>query len=177
MAKITYQDKVFLNKNEEIADQNKVNDTDLNQIKDVINENDTNVGDLSVLNTVNKTSTVNAINEVVGRIEEEETNLKTLFKFKTLSVPISITGNGHAAFQMGWLDTTGGYSYLGILSKESGFGDQWTITYSLYQGNKIYADVKNNYSQTLSSSISCTVVYVKSDYLTKAIVGDENETE
>lgn len=39
MAKITYQDKVFLNKNEEIADQNKVNDTDLNEIKNVVNEN------------------------------------------------------------------------------------------------------------------------------------------
>ena len=177
MAKITYQDKVFLNQNSQVADINKVTDTDLNQIKNVVNGNDANVGDLSDLNTVDKTSTVNAINEVVGRIEEEETNLKTLFKFKTLSVPISIAGNGHAAFQMGWLDQTGGYSYLGILSKESGYGDQWQITYSLYQGNKIYADVKNNYSQTLSSSIACTVVYIKSDYLTKAIAGDENGTE
>ena len=105
------------------------------------------------------------------------TNFNNLFKFQTLSVPIAIAGNAHAAFQMGWLDQTGGYSYLGILSKESGYGDQWQITYSLYQDNKIYADVRNNYSQTLSSSISCTVVYVKSDYLTAAIVGDENETE
>ena len=39
MAQITYQDKVFLNKNEDIADQNKVNDTDLNEIKNVVNEN------------------------------------------------------------------------------------------------------------------------------------------
>lgn len=39
MAQITYQDKVFINKNEEIADQNKVNDTDLNEIKNVVNEN------------------------------------------------------------------------------------------------------------------------------------------
>ena len=170
MGKITYQDKVFLNQNSQVADINKVTDTDLNQIKNVVNENDANVGELSDLNTVDKTSTVNSINELL-------TNFNNLFKFQTLSVPIEIAGNGHAAFQMGWLDKTGGYSYLGILSKESGFGDQWTITYSLYQGNKIYADVKNNYSQTLSSSITCTVVYIKSDYLTKAIAGDENETE
>ena len=32
MAKITYEDKEFLNKNENIANKNKVNDTDLNQI-------------------------------------------------------------------------------------------------------------------------------------------------
>lgn len=96
-----------------------------------------------------------------------------LFKFQTLSVPIEIAGNGHASFQMGWLDETEGYSYLGILSKESGFGDQWTITYSLYQGNKIFADVRNNYSQTLSSSITCTVIYIKSDYLSTTMIASD----
>lgn len=64
MAKITYEDKEFLNKNESIADKNKVNDTDLNQIKEAVNQNDDNVGDLSNLNTTDKTSLVNAINEV-----------------------------------------------------------------------------------------------------------------
>lgn len=37
MAKITYENKEFLNKKENIADKNKVNDTDLNQIKEVVN--------------------------------------------------------------------------------------------------------------------------------------------
>ena len=62
MAKITYENKEFLNKNENIADKNKVNDTDLNEIKEVINENDDNVGDLTNLNTTDKLSIVNAIN-------------------------------------------------------------------------------------------------------------------
>lgn len=39
MSKINYTDKEFLNKNEEIADNRKVNDTDLNEIKQVVNEN------------------------------------------------------------------------------------------------------------------------------------------
>ena len=64
MAKITYEDKEFLNKNEEIADNRKVNDSDLNEIKNVVNENDNIVGNLSNLNTNDKSSTVNAINEV-----------------------------------------------------------------------------------------------------------------
>ena len=64
MAKITYEDKEFLNKNENIADKNKVNDTDLNEIKNIINQNDDNIGTLSNLNTTDKTSLVNAINEV-----------------------------------------------------------------------------------------------------------------
>ena len=63
MAKITYEDKEFLNKNENIADKNKVNDTDLNEIKEVVNGNDDNIGNLSNLNTTNKDSLVGAINE------------------------------------------------------------------------------------------------------------------
>ena len=65
MAKITYEDKEFLNKNENIADKNKVNDTDLNEIKNVVNENDDSVGNLSNLNTINKDSLVGAINELL----------------------------------------------------------------------------------------------------------------
>lgn len=64
MAKITYEDKEFLNKSENIADKNKVNDTDLNEIKNTVNQNDTNVGDLSDLNTIDKSSIVNSINEI-----------------------------------------------------------------------------------------------------------------
>ena len=67
MAKITYEDKEFLNKNESIADKNKVNDTDLNEIKNVVNENDDSVGNLSNLNTINKDSLVGAINEANQR--------------------------------------------------------------------------------------------------------------
>ena len=65
MAKITYEDKEFLNKNENIADKNKVNDSDLNEIKNVVNENDDSVGNLSNLNTINKDSLVGAINELL----------------------------------------------------------------------------------------------------------------
>ena len=64
MAKITYENKEFLNKNEEIADNRKVNDTDLNEIKQVVNTNDDNIGDLSNLNTADKSSIVGAINEI-----------------------------------------------------------------------------------------------------------------
>ena len=64
MAKITYEDKEFLNKNESIADKNKVNDTDLNQIKEVVNGNDDKIGNLSDLNTADKSSIVNSVNSL-----------------------------------------------------------------------------------------------------------------
>lgn len=65
MAKITYEEKEFLNKNAEVADNRKVNDTDLNEIKNIVNQNDDNIGDLSNLETSSKTSLVNAINSLI----------------------------------------------------------------------------------------------------------------
>lgn len=64
MAQITYADKVALNTNSQIADINKTTASDMNEIKSVVNENDTNVGDLSDLNTIDKSSIVNSINEI-----------------------------------------------------------------------------------------------------------------
>lgn len=43
MSKITYTDKVALNINPNIADINKVNDTDMNMIKNVVNANETKI--------------------------------------------------------------------------------------------------------------------------------------
>lgn len=82
MAKITYENKVALNVNSDIADVNKCNATDLNEIKNVVNENDDNtitntndiaknaakIGTLSNLNTTNKNNLVSSINEVNGKI-------------------------------------------------------------------------------------------------------------
>lgn len=64
MAKITYENKVALNINQDVADVNKCNATDLNEIKNVVNSNDDNMGLLSNLNTTNKGSIANSINEV-----------------------------------------------------------------------------------------------------------------
>lgn len=66
MSKITYTNKVTLNSQPSIADENKVTSGDMNEIKTVVNNNDDNVGDLTSLTTTNKTSIVNAINELKG---------------------------------------------------------------------------------------------------------------
>ena len=65
MAKITYENKVALNVNSDIADVNKCNATDLNEIKEVVNTNDDNMGLLNNLTTPNKNNLVGAINSVV----------------------------------------------------------------------------------------------------------------
>lgn len=65
MALITYDDKVALNENPSIPDVNKVNASDMNQIKTGVNTNETNIGDLSNLTTPVTTNVVGAINSVV----------------------------------------------------------------------------------------------------------------
>ena len=64
MAKITYDNKIQLNENANIPNNQKCRAVDMNEIKSVVNENDTNVGSLSNLNTTDKTSVIDAINEV-----------------------------------------------------------------------------------------------------------------
>lgn len=68
MSKITYANKSALNVNSSIADVNKCNASDMNEIKNVVNQNDDNVGALSGLNTTNKSSIVNAVNEVNTKV-------------------------------------------------------------------------------------------------------------
>ena len=61
MSMITYADKETLNAQPSIADKNKCTASDMNEIKSVINNK---VGDVANLNTTNKESIVEAINEV-----------------------------------------------------------------------------------------------------------------
>ena len=71
MSKITYSDKVKLNENPNVADINKVKADDLNEIKNVVNENDDNVGNLADLKTTDISSVVNAVNELVDKVNYE----------------------------------------------------------------------------------------------------------
>ena len=68
MALINYNDKQFLNENASIPAENKVSDTDMNEIKNVVNNNYNEVGDILDLETADKTSIVTALNEIYGDV-------------------------------------------------------------------------------------------------------------
>lgn len=59
ITKITYSNKVNINSNSGVADINKINDSDMNQIKTVVNTNADNLGD--VANLVGATNVVDAL--------------------------------------------------------------------------------------------------------------------
>lgn len=64
---ISYQDKVALNQNSDIADINKCNASDLNEIKDVVNNN-------AMETATNTTNITNIINAEVYSTSEVKTN-------------------------------------------------------------------------------------------------------
>lgn len=94
MAKITYADKSAINQNTQIPDVNKVNASDMNQIKATVNANDDKVGELSSLNTTNKSSIVAAVNEVNSKFVYS-TSEQVVGKFlnKPLYRKVISTGN------------------------------------------------------------------------------------
>lgn len=69
MAKINFVNKVAVNENTNIPDVNKCKASDLNEIKEVVNQNDDNVGNPANLNTTSK-NVVGAINELDGKIKK-----------------------------------------------------------------------------------------------------------
>lgn len=54
MALITYEDKIALNENSQIADNNKVTASDMNEIKEVVNENYTDLSNFKDDKTLKK---------------------------------------------------------------------------------------------------------------------------
>lgn len=64
MAQITYADKSTMNENSSIPAINKCQASDMNEIKSVVNNNYNEVGNITNLTTTDKSSVVNAINEI-----------------------------------------------------------------------------------------------------------------
>lgn len=63
MAQITYANKSFINENPDVAAQYKVSASDMNEIKNVVNNNDNLMGDVSTLSTAS-TDVVSSINAI-----------------------------------------------------------------------------------------------------------------
>ena len=158
MAKITYENKVALNVNSDIADVNKCNATDLNEIKNVVNTNDDNttnnsnaIGNLSSLNTTSKNNLVSAINEVNGKINA--LTAVTLYE--------STSGkNGNIIL----FDNVSNYSYIEIFYKDN--DDNYNSMKFIYKTNN-----QNIVLSTLPISIGGTN-YVRAKTCIYSVNGD-----
>lgn len=179
MAKITYENKVALNVNSDIPDVNKCNATDLNEIKDVVNTNDDNMGLLSNLNTTNKSNLVEALNETntnsknMGMYSSEETIIGTSFgkplyrktiTFKTtisgsFTVPHEIANVDEINVDYGnsyFIETTGTSYSLPIIGYAGNFTDN---CYAFVNKENIYIYATGGWNTSWTKYI--TLLYTK----------------
>ena len=105
MGKIGFADKVALNENASIPDINKCKASDMNEIKQVVNENDDNVGNLTNLVTPNKNNIVGAINSVV---ENGTNNNGSWIKFADGTMICKFTQIINVAVNTAWGSLYGG---------------------------------------------------------------------
>ena len=139
---ITYANKSAIYTNASIPDANKVNDTDMNEIKTVVNDNATLMGDLATLNTTTKSSIVGAVNEVLGYLSWTFVDSKTgtasitlpnsfrelLFVVKinnadnlnfTMYVPYAVLSTTEQGFNSGYYATSTGNAYCRVNSTKT----------------------------------------------------------
>lgn len=77
MQTIGYTNKSALNQNAGIADINKCNASDMNEIKSVVNTNASECGNASDLETIDTSSLVAAINELNAELGTKQATILT----------------------------------------------------------------------------------------------------
>lgn len=131
-------------------------------IKKYIDDVSEVIGSPDNLNTTDKSSIVNSINEVSGALNE-------LFKFQYFFKPVVIGANGNIGTIMGALNVPDGYKFIGTLAINNGYGDQWVVTYAKY-ANNIVAYIASFYNGSLTSQLECMAVFIKEEYYNNNLV-------
>ena len=181
MAKITYENKVALNVNSDIADVNKCNATDLNEIKNVVNENDDNtitntnniaknaakIGTLSSLNTTNKNNLVGAINEVNANAN----NLKPvlLYSYTGTNKQTSITLS----------DSYSNYKFIEIYGQRNAMHGSvkmntnisGVIDFNIVGQNNGYLEISSSHMAFNNTSVTLTGNVIVFDTTSGAVAG------
>lgn len=85
---------------------------------------------------------------------------KDKFIFDTYSKSITV-GSGATNITMGTLIQRSGYDLKGYINQNGGYTDQWLISYGTY-GSNVVAMVYSKYGGSLTNTISCSAVWVKS---------------
>lgn len=61
---------------------------------------------------------------------------------------------------MGSLNIPTGYTYIGVISKDSDYGDQFLCSFQRY-GDHMYVVVRNTFAGQLAGEVSCTALFLK----------------
>lgn len=160
MAKITYTNKVAINPQPSVSAENKVTDSDMNEIKTSVNTLYDNQGDLSSLSTTDKSNLVSAINE-------NNTSIKNIGKllWEGSFTSGSITVNGLSDYTT-IIVIVGGATCIGSLAYGAGgagvYGSYATGIYNYrfgVNGNTLTIDNINRGGSDGTKNVPVTKIY------------------
>jgi hypothetical protein len=163
MAMITYDNKSTLNPQPSVANVNKVTSDDMNEIKSVVNTNYGEVGDITTLNTTDKTSIVNAINEL------KDAEIYSTSEVKTNKIWIDGKPIYRKAIEINVGTTEVSYSIANNISQAwIDMGNSWCT----WGGNRTYPlprlmaeyYITNDFKLTVKSSTGTNTGYVVIEY-------------
>lgn len=139
---ITYDNKSYINQNPDISNINKITDTDMNEIKSVVNNNAT-------------------------ELENASTLLNTLLITQTQSISVgNLSGGGEKYDQTTNITIPTGYTPIGIVGYSLTGGNYTRAFLSKLNINsnkdKILWSIRNSSSDSLTNiSLSLTLLFIK----------------
>lgn len=161
-----YNEKENFQTDPNIPEVNKVTDDDMNQLRNAVLKS----AYYDETNNILKAQNGTELDPKITSYEDFKNKMDDIFKFQELVKSVVIGANYNTGVDMGEYHVPEGYSYLGVISYSAGYGDAWQVTFARYGGNHIYAYIKSYYSSTLTSSLICRVIFVKTDYYNDNLV-------
>ena len=114
----------------------------------------------TILTVISLKNTVDELNSNLTDVEESVAGLNGNIKTQSFTAPVILPGKGDGSVNMGSLNIPTGYTYIGVISKDSDYGDQFLCSFQRY-GDHIHAVVRNVYVNQLSGDVSCTALFSK----------------
>lgn len=93
---------------------------------------------------------------VKGAIAGLNGKIKTQYFTARINLPAGGAGN----VDMGYLSVPSGYTYIGAISKDSDYGDQFLCSFQRY-GDHMYVVARNTFAGQLAGEVSCTALFLK----------------
>lgn len=101
-----------------------------------------------------------ATSNIQDQINTLNGNLDNLIKTQSFAGHVNLPSKGEGNVDMGYLNIPTGYTYIGVISKDSDYGDQFLCSFQRY-GDHIYVVVRNTFAGTLTGDVSCTALFLK----------------
>lgn len=95
-----------------------------------------------------------------GTITGALAGLNGKIKTQSFAGRVNLPSKGEGHVDMGRLNIPTGYTYIGVISKDSDYGDQFLCSFQRY-GDHIYVVVRNKFAGTLTGDVSCTALFLK----------------